>query len=275
MKRFAIPALLAVALAAHTVSAPPAAAVSGPNLATSITAPPPTNAYATGRYTVTVANVGNQHANNSSVTITLPLTNTSPQAYVMGILGARSANCSLANNRFTCNLGQVRRNRSTSVFFDIALPQSSAPIVVSATSSTAGDTNTNNDTAQSIADVRYVNVAGYPTGLATNRHCTGQGLTAFYECTLFPSSISSHTAEFLGSGSNGTIIIPGHGTYTGAWALSGTNGQHLSFQYYDGGMLVASFEGDGVRSTATTHCYEGLTTFNPPSPYVAPYEVCF
>ncbi len=275
MKRFVIAALFTVALAAQTAAAIPAGAVSGPNLATSIVAPPPTNVYVAGRYTVNVANVGNQHANNSTVTITLPLTRTSPQVYVMGTLGARSANCSLATNRLTCNLGQVRRNRSTSVFFDIALPQSSAPITFSATASTAADTNSNNDTAQATADVRYLNVTGYPIGIATNRHCTGQNLTAFFECTLFPSSISSHTTEFFGSGSYGTLTITGHGTYTGTWNLSGTSNQHLSFQYFDGGLLVASFEGDGVRSNATTHCYEGLTTFNPPSPYVAPYEVCF
>ncbi len=267
--------LAALAATACLLLVTEAAAAPGPDLRPTISPPPPTNVYATGRYNVTVANIGNQNAASASLTIELPATNTSPQVYVMGTLGARSASCTPSGTRLTCNLGQIRRNRSTTVFFDIALPQSSAPLLFSATTSTAGDTDPGNDTAGHAATVVYYNVAGFPGGTATNRHCTGTGLTAFFECTLFPSSISSHTAEFVGTGTSGTITIPGYPTYTGTWSLSGANNTHLTFQYFDSGSLAATFEGDGVESTATTHCYEGLTTFTPPSPYVAPYEVCF
>jgi hypothetical protein len=269
MKRLLVLSALSVTLFAMTPQTANAAA--GPNLTASITPPPLTDVGATGRYVVTVANVGNQHAANSSVSIELPRTNTSPQVFVMGILGARSANCNVVGTNLNCQLGQIRRNRSTTVFFDIAFPQSSAPIVIRATAAVAGDTNPNNDTAAHTATVRYRNVPAGPGGVATNRHCTGTGLTAFYECTLFPGSISSHTAEFLGTGTMGTITVPGHGTITGTWALSGVNNSHLTFQYFDAGALAATFVGDGVDA----NCYEGLTTFSPPSAYVAPYEVCF
>jgi hypothetical protein len=97
-----------------------------------------------------------------------------------------------------------------------------------------------------------------------NRHCTGTGLTAWYECTLFPSSISQHTAEFH---ADGTITFPGEPDFTGGWSQNGDD--HLAFTYYELGTPVASFEGRG----ASASCFEGLTAFDPP--WVAPYEVCF
>jgi hypothetical protein len=189
---------------------------------------------------------------------------------------------SSAARALTCALGNVKRHfgNTKTVAFSIALPYSAAPIVFTATSSTTsngGDT----DTTSRAANVAYIPVAGYPAHYttATNRHCTGTGLTAFFECTKFPSAISSHTADFESvsiAATSGTITIPGHTDYSGTWTRSGT---HLSFQYFELGTLVAVFEGEGVRSNATAHCYEGVTRFPDGmggwSPYVAPYEVCF
>jgi hypothetical protein len=98
-----------------------------------------------------------------------------------------------------------------------------------------------------------------------NEHCTGTSLASFYECTLYPSSISSHDITLE---SDGTISFDGDPPdYTGAWSSSPDD--QLSFTYSYDGTVVAEFEGYGVSSS----CFEGLTTF-PGSSYVAPYEVC-
>ena len=96
-------------------------------------------------------------------------------------------------------------------------------------------------------------------------HCTGTGLTAFYECTLFPSSITWHEHVF---GPSGTLTIPEAPDYTGTWSQPAPN--RLVFRYYDEtNALVATFDGLGVDEG----CFEGLTTF-PDSEYVSPYSVC-
>ena len=102
-----------------------------------------------------------------------------------------------------------------------------------------------------------------PDADATNMHCTGTGLAAFYECTLFPSSISSHPITFQ----SGNSIDLGVAGYSGYWTQPTTDS--LYFEYYYGTDTVAVFYGEGVSGS----CFEGLTTF-PGSGWVAPYEVC-
>lgn len=95
---------------------------------------------------------------------------------------------------------------------------------------------------------------------------TGTGLTSFFECTLFPSSISSHDTVF---NADQTISFPGAAAnYTGTW--SQPSADRLVFSYFEDGLLVASFDGRGVNS----NCFEGKTIF-PGSAYVSMYEVCF
>lgn len=240
-------------------------AAPGPDLATSITPPAPTLVKTTSRYTFVVANVGNKNAPGSTISIALPPTHTSPQVYVLGDVIGYSAGCSLAGTTLSCNLGTINRNTSKSVWIDLEMQVSAAPLVFTATAAASGDTNPGNDTASHTASVLYHTVTAPILGVATNNHCTGTGLTAWYECTLFPSSITSHPAEFF---ANGTITFPGEPGYTGTWSQTGPD--QLSFLYFDpSGTQVASFTGRG----AGTSCFEGLTTFSPP--YVAPYEVCF
>ena len=102
--------------------------------------------------------------------------------------------------------------------------------------------------------------------IATNRHCTGQGLTSFFECLLFPSSISFHDVEFL---SGGEIAIPNEPDYGGSW--SQPDGHTLEVTYVDliSNTVVAEFVGYGTNAS----CFEGITTF-PGSAYISPYEVC-
>jgi hypothetical protein len=172
----------------------------------------------------------------------------------------------VAGTAITCALPQIRRNNSTTFFFDIALPESAAPIVFTATTANTQDTNATNN--QVSATANPLNVAAIsPAGRTSNiQHCTGTTLSAYFECTLFPGSITSHTHTF---NADNTISIPGNPAgFTGDWYQASAD--HLSFTYYDYGVPEVEFEGWGVGN----NCFEGLTIF-PSSPnYVSPYRVC-
>jgi hypothetical protein len=219
-----------------------------------------------------VSNTGNRNASNCAVQIDLPETNTSPEVHVMGNLGAIGATCSRSGTTLSCSLGRIKKNKSKSVTFDIALPVSSAPLLVTATASTSsGENSTSNNAATLAASQSYyataiITAPGSPATIL-NSHCTGQGLTAWFECTLSPGSVTSHSTEFHDDGS---VTIPGAPLYTGQWSVTSTaSGSFLEFFYDDGAGVVAEFEGWGADNT----CFEGLTTF-PGSSWVAPYEVC-
>lgn len=259
--------LRAVAVLSLLCAATPAFAAADPSV--SLTTPVGKHVYEAGRYTVTVRNIGNKDAANVVATITLPQTHTSPQVYVMGTVGAKSVGCTLSGRTITCPLGTVTKNNGVkSVWFDLALPQNSVPLTVSASITTTSVENSggtaNNSTTRTPALLNYPVVVG-PTYTATNDHCTGTGLTSFFECELFPSSIASHDTVF---NADHTITIPDAPDYTGDWSQASSD--RLHFRYFDGnGAQVAEFDGRGV----TPDCFEGLTTFG--SPYVSPYQVCF
>lgn len=231
-------AALVLALAPLAAAGPALAAGSGPDLAPSITPPAPTLVKTTSRYTITVRNLGNKNASGASVSIALPATHTSPQVYVLGNVMGYSTGCALAGTTLTCNLGTINRNSAKAVWIDIQMQVSAAPLALTATASVAGDTTPGNDTATHTATVLYHSVTAPIDGLAVNRHCTGTTLTAWYECTLFPSAISQHDAEFH---ADGTITIPGEPAYGGTWSQTGPD--QLSFTYTELGTPVATFEG--------------------------------
>ncbi|HNC98462.1 MAG TPA: hypothetical protein PLA94_07285 [Myxococcota bacterium] len=218
-------------------------------------------------YTVKVSNIGNMNASSVSVSIQLPVTHTSPQVYVMGTLGAYSSTCAQSGTKLNCNLGTINKNTNKTVTFSLALPQNSVALGFSASATTTSAENSiANNSATATANVSYSSYALTGTQVAvTNDHCTGTNLTSYYECTLFPSSISSHNAVLE---ADGTVTIPGYPDYYGYWGQD-TN-DHLWFEYWAYGALEASFEGNGVPG----NCFDGLTTF-PGSSYVSPYEVCF
>lgn len=253
---------LLVASAVFLLSAPAFAAAV---LTVNIAPPAGVHVYETGRYNVSVSNTGNQTSTAATLTIQLPLTRTSPTVAIMGQLGARDSRCALSGTRLTCNLGTINRGTSKAVFFDIALPYSAAPLDFSfRASTTTAETNlTNNNLAHTAAPLTYALPVIPPVNI-TNRHCTGIGLTAFFECELFPSSIASHNTVF---NADHTITIPAAPTYTGTWTQPAPD--RLQFQYFNGATLVVSFDGRGVDG----RCFHGMTTF-PGSTYVSAYEVC-
>ncbi len=218
-------------------------------------------------YTVKVSNTGNASASSVTVSIQLPVTHTSPNVYVMGALGAYSSTCTKVGTKLNCSLGTINKGTNKTVTFSLALPQNSVALGFSAVATTTSlENSTANNSASATANVTYSSYAITGTDVyVTNDHCTGTNLTSYYECTLFPSSISSHDVQLA---ADGTLSIPVAPSYYGYWGQDSAN--HLWFEYWDNGVLEASFEGNGVPG----NCFDGLTTF-PGSAYVAPYEVCF
>lgn len=161
-----------------------------PDVAATITPPATNTVYSATRWYVTVSNPGNRDAAGSKVVIQLPTTNTSPQVYVMGTVSAKSSSCTASGTK------------TSTVYFDIALPESSGTLDFSATASTTTAGNpTGNDTDTEVAAMFYYSPTTAGGVTVTNRHCTGTSLEAFFECELFPSSISSHSAVFNIDGS--------------------------------------------------------------------------
>jgi hypothetical protein len=262
--------LCALALALVSVSGP---ALAASDLTVTFIPPAAPAVYQDATYTVRVNNIGNQNAANVTLAIALPTTGSSPTHTVLGLLGARSAGCNLSGTSIVCSLGTINKSKNKSVFFTIALPYSSAPITFNAVATTTSSENStaNNSATHTTALTYYsVDVGAFVTqggGSATveNNHCTGTNLTSWFICTLFPSSITSHTAVYA---ADGTITFPGEDpSFTGAW--SQPNATTLVFDYFDNGTLVASFVGRGVPGD----CFEGVTTFVG-STHTAGYEVC-
>lgn len=263
MKLFA--ASLALPLVA---SIAPALAAPQHNLGVTVTPPASVQVYDYGTYAVTVTNTGNRHAYGATLTIALPETHTSPQVFVMGNLANVDSRCSLSGRTLNCNLGQVNKNGgSTTVTFDMRLPYSTAPLDFTFTANPiSGDSAPSNNTlAYTASPALYENPLATPVSLQHD-HCTGQGLTSFYECTLFPSSISGFAATY---NANNTISIPGQPTFSGTWSQVGGD-DHLQVTFSDSGNPVATLDARGVDGG----CYEGEMTFIPASPYMAMYRVC-
>lgn len=240
-------------------------AAASPDLTTTIIAPTATPyVYASAQWQVRVNNIGTKDAANTVLTIQLPETNTSPSVYVMGTLGAKSSSCTRSGTHYTCTVGTVRKSSSTTVYFYITLPESAGTLDFSATASTTTpESNALNNGSSAVAAQLNYSPSFSGAHTMTNRHCTGTGLESFYECELFPSSISSHTATF---NADGSISFTGMPDYGGSWSVSGSQ---LWFEYTELGSPIADFVGYGVDAS----CWEGITTF-PASTYVSPYEVC-
>lgn len=241
-------------------------AFAGPTLVTSVQPPYGSSVYDTGRVSVVVANTGNKTASNVSVAIQLPETNTSPTVHVMGDIDGYQAGCSRSGTVLTCPLGDIRRARSASAWIDLSFPESLEALTFTATASTSSSANLTNATDSADVEVANYDVAFGGTFDVTNDHCTGTDLLSYFECELYPSSISSHDATMNGDGTIdfGVGVDP---LYTGTWSSDAPD--HLVFSYSYDGTVVAEFEGWGVPGD----CWEGATYF-PGSAYMSMYRVC-
>jgi hypothetical protein len=215
-------------------------------------------------YQVRVTNVGRTRAENARVTIDLPLTDTSPNQYVLGRLTNIDTKCQLVNNKLECDLGRIRGRRSKDVKFTFLIPVSTKTLDIKATTAADVDSNSNNDVDTKILNPKYQdNIITGPVNVL-NQHCTGTNLTSFYECVLSPSSVTDHPTTLNGDGTI-SFAVPG---YTGSWYQPSS--KELSFTYSAGSTVVLEFHGYAVSA----NCFEGLSTFPPRPAYVSPYSVC-
>lgn len=240
-------------------------AQAAPDLTTSITVPSVVVG-AVGAYAFTVTNL-DSNSGNVTLTVGLPRTNTSPTVHVLGDLGALPTGCTRSSTTVTCTMTGIKRNKSKTTYLTLAVPWSADDITFTATASTSGETNTGNNSSSAVADVTYYANSIADGSLATIEHCTGTDLLSFFECELYPSSISSHEHIFE---AGGIISIPGYPDYSGAWSHPGGDTSQLVFNYTELGTEVLTFAGDGVEGG----CYDGMATF-PGSTYNSPYHICF
>lgn len=256
---------LLACLVALPVLLPATAALAAPGADLRVTITPPAGVavYDPGQVSVRVANQGNRHASSVSLAIQLPVTNTSPTVHVMGTLGAFDPRCTRAGTRLLCNLGTVPRGGATTVAFTIALPYSTAPLAMSASASspTAELNPADNSASATLAPSTVpTSVSGRYT--ATNDHCTGTGLTSFFECALYPSSISGFTSVLAADGS---VTVDGEPSVTGGWQFIGPD--RLVVWYADAGGPLGTVD---VRSVGGG-CFEGPMSAGA---YTVMYEVC-
>jgi uncharacterized repeat protein (TIGR01451 family) len=256
----ALSALAALVFAVSAHAAPRA-----PNVSTSISAPAGVFYGANARYTVQVSNVGNATASSVAITVQLPRTNTSPTVHVLGDLGAMDPRCTRVGTTLQCTVTNHRAGRSASVYFDLAIPYSAAPVSLRANAVTAGDSNTGNNNASGTLSLAAQSIAVNPVRQTLVRHCSGTNLISFFECELYPSSLMEHESQLNVDGSI-TFLHIGSSTYGGTWTQPAPN--RLQMTYTDGADVVATFDGYGVDG-----CFEGRTTF-PNSTYVSMYQVC-
>jgi hypothetical protein len=237
-----------------------------PDLEVSLSAPTSVDVDTDSTFTVDVANTGSGNADDVELVILLPETATSPTVHVLGELGGVDGRCVQVDTTLECSLGRIRKGRSTSVSFDFAAPWAAVDLDIDVYATSSGETDLSDNDDGVTLDVIYVDQAiSGPAGVS-NRHCTGSGLTAFFECELYPSSISGHDILLEADGS--ITFGPGVSGYTGSWWQD--TDDHLHFEYSSGGSTRLIFDGNGVGGDT----FEGIASF-PGTGYNAGYEVYF
>lgn len=218
-------------------------------------------------YTVSVKNAGPATADGIQVSVTLPLTDTSPSVSVLGTVSALDPRCSVVSHKLQCALGSLKKNKTATFTYAYAAPVSTKTLRMTAkiTASSASDANAGNNEASLVPNLSYP-ARPITSAAVSNSHCTGTNLTSYFECLLYPSSLSSHDAT-LNAGGGITLTEPG---YTGNWSQNAAK-TTLFFEYFDTNGKIAEFNGFAINGG---NCFDGLTTFFPVSSYVSPYRVC-
>jgi hypothetical protein len=219
------------------------------------------------QYTVTVKNIGNQFANGSKVVVEFPLTNTSPNRYILGKLSGYDTNiCQVVSNKLQCSLGSINPNQTKSISFNFELPVSTRTLTFNAVASTttSGDPQGNNQLSLTPVLAYGTRQITGPVNVLISR-CTGNtSLSSFYECEVTPGSVANVMFSLNGDQS---VSHTSYG-YLGMWDQFASN-QQLHMQLVSG-TSVAEFSGFSTGG----NCFEGMTTFGPGSAYVSAYKVC-
>ena len=219
-------------------------------------------------YTTRVKNIGNQTAQNVQIVVEFPLTNTSPNKYILGKLtgvSASSGTCSTAGNKITCNVGSIGNNATKYVTFTFEFQVATTAPTLKTTASTGStnEQNPNNNTRSFTPAVRYP-VNELTAGSYIVSSCTGRGLTSFYECEMAPSSIQ--TVLGLDFNLGGTLSVTDYPQYTGFWDQAVQPDRSLHFTI-DGELEFTGF-------ASNSNCYKGITTFPSTTVYNSAYRVC-
>lgn len=253
--------VLLMSIVTHAYAGP------APDLALSLNGPANPQVNTAAIYQINLLNKGNKDASMVKVEVNFPLTNTSPQKFILGTVSAFDVRCALASNKLTCNLGTLKRGKSMQLNFSYAAPVANKDLDLNlkSSSSVADGNQSDNDLVRRVLPQYFVYQINGPI-LAHNSHCTGTGLSAYFECEKFPSSISEHNATFL---ANGTISFENEPAYWGFWQQN-PDLNELTFQYYDSSGEVAHFSGKG----SLANCFDGITEFVN-STYNSAYRVCF
>ena len=227
----------------------------------------------TYQYTTTVQNIGSGTANGAKIVIDFPVTNTSPNKYILGrLIGALQSGCTLAlppnRTKVTCNLGTMLPNQTRSVTFGFQFQvATTAPTLTStASTTTLGELNPSNNVQSFTPTITYPdNVIAQGNYLVSS--CSGRGLTSFFECETAPSSIQSRLVLnfFLG----GSLFVGNSSVYTGFWDQVTLPNKSLHFTIVGG---TTNLEFSGFASDGT--CFKGITTFPLNPTYNAAYRIC-
>jgi hypothetical protein len=137
-------------------------------------------------------------------------------------------------------------------------------MTATASTTTPNEINPNNNTDSRTQTVGYVSNQIASADVLVSL-CTGTGLTSFFECELFPSSIQSFTMRLEQGGTITNLPDP---NYYGNWDQN-ISPQQLHFLITDG-IDGAEFNGFG----ANANCFDGITNFIPASTYNSAYRVC-
>lgn len=235
------------------------------DIAVQLIGPGPVLVDAPGHYEIIVENVSRRRADGVRVQIQLPLTATSPRAYILGTVTNGDARCFDDGTVFECVLGRIRRGRATSIGFDFSAPFSAVASEIRAVASVADDTDLSNNEARVPVELVYVPQTISAPAPATVTFCSGQGLISFYDCVVSPGSTRSYTVDL---DANGTVAFPSPNTaISGVWSQASS--EDLFLEYSANGQVVLSYDGKGIGN----NCFDGIATFN--SPYNAAYRVCF
>ncbi len=224
----------------------------------------------TYQYTTTVRNIGNRAAQSVVLTINFPVTNTSPNKYILGkLIGALPTGCTLAlppnRTKVTCNLGNMDPNVVRPITFgfewQVALGTQTIESVASTASTNEVDGNNNR---RSLTPTLTYPDNIVTTGTYAVSSCTGRGLTSYYECEITPSSIQSVLAFDVDSG--GTLSVTGYPLYTGIWDQNTLINKSLHIN------IPSQIDYNGFAVSST--CFEGITTFTNNTVYNSAYRVC-
>jgi hypothetical protein len=145
-----------------------------------------------------VKNVGTSNAQNVTIEFDLPQTNTSPNVYLLGEVGAIHRRCAVNGTSVVCPLGRVKPGKKKTRWIDVSFPVTTQTVVVFAT------VNSTNVATVTAWDKSYLGTWDTPISApaaAHNKHCSGQGLTAFWECIVTPASTQNHDIQFETNGS--------------------------------------------------------------------------